>query len=51
MGRRQCVCGHDEAAHRHYRDGSDCALCGDGACARFRPASGLCGLFAKLTGR
>lgn len=26
-------CGHDRAAHHHYRRGTDCALCG---CGRFR---------------
>jgi hypothetical protein len=25
--RRLCECGHDRGAHRHYRHGSDCALC------------------------
>ena len=24
---RLCTCGHDREAHRHYRRGSDCALC------------------------
>lgn len=28
-----CVCGHQQAAHEHYRPGSDCALCD---CPRFR---------------
>jgi hypothetical protein len=28
-----CVCGHQQAAHEHYRRGSDCALCD---CPRFR---------------
>jgi hypothetical protein len=23
-----CQCGHDGHSHRHYRKGSDCALCG-----------------------
>jgi hypothetical protein len=31
-----CVCGHDRAAHQHYRAGSDCAICADPACGRFR---------------
>lgn len=22
-----CQCGHEQTAHRHYRSGSDCALC------------------------
>jgi hypothetical protein len=29
---RRCRCGHDRAAHRHYRPGSDC-YCG---CRRWR---------------
>ena len=29
----RCVCGHDRQAHRHYRSGSDCALC---SCPRWR---------------
>lgn len=31
-----CRCGHDRAAHAHYRRGADCALCG---CGRFRGAA------------
>lgn len=31
-----CECGHAEAAHRHYRRGSDCGVCGAMTCARFR---------------
>jgi heterodisulfide reductase subunit C len=31
-----CLCGHAADAHRHYRPGSDCALC-DGSCPRYRP--------------
>jgi hypothetical protein len=30
---RLCTCGHDREAHRHYRLGSDCALCD---CDRWR---------------
>ncbi len=37
-GVRPCVCGCNERAHQHFRRGTDCALCGRGACARFRPA-------------
>jgi len=29
-----CRCGHDHDAHRHYRHGSDCALC---ECPRWSP--------------
>lgn len=32
-----CRCGHDEAAHEHYRRGSDCSLCGAATCGRYRP--------------
>ena len=27
-----CRCGHDREAHQHYRPGSDCGVCGYGAC-------------------
>lgn len=30
-----CVCGHAQAAHEHYRPGSDCALCD---CPKYRRA-------------
>lgn len=33
-----CVCGHDHAAHQHYRSGSECSLC---ECPRWRPNRGL----------
>jgi hypothetical protein len=33
-----CVCGHAREAHEHYRAGTDCALCPDAACRRWRPA-------------
>lgn len=29
-----CACGHEHAAHTHYRRGSECALCD---CPRWRP--------------
>jgi hypothetical protein len=29
----RCGCGHQRSAHRHYRPGRDCALCG---CRRYR---------------
>jgi len=29
-----CRCGHDRAAHQHYRSGTDCALCD---CRRWSP--------------
>lgn len=31
-GAAVCRCGHEKAAHEHYRAGSDCAGC---ACGRF----------------
>lgn len=34
-----CTCGHDRTAHQHMRSGSDCALCADGECNRFRGES------------
>jgi hypothetical protein len=33
----RCECGHDAAAHEHYRPGSDCGACGTAQCARYRP--------------
>ena len=32
-----CRCGHAADAHSHLRKGTDCALCGRGACPRFSP--------------
>ncbi|GAA4121676.1 hypothetical protein GCM10022215_26800 [Nocardioides fonticola] len=29
----RCRCGHEHAAHEHYRRGTDCALCD---CRRYR---------------
>ena len=31
-----CRCGHGAEAHEHYRPGSDCGVCGDEQCHRFR---------------
>jgi len=33
-----CRCGHDRAAHEHYRRGSDCGACGRDVCAAYRVA-------------
>jgi hypothetical protein len=33
-----CACGHDRDAHRHYRRGTECALCD---CQRWRPGGRL----------
>lgn len=27
MRTKLCTCGHEKAAHQHYRRGTDCALC------------------------
>jgi hypothetical protein len=32
----RCRCGHDAAAHEHFRPGTDCGACGAQACGRFR---------------
>jgi len=37
-----CQCGHGRDAHRHYRRGSECALC---ACSRWSPPGRLRRLF------
>jgi hypothetical protein len=34
----RCVCGHEAAAHRHYRRGTECAICESGGCDRFSAA-------------
>ena len=31
-----CRCGHERAAHEHYRGGTECSLCSPTACPRFR---------------
>lgn len=36
-GTQFCQCGHERTAHKHYRKGSDCALCGE--CPQYRPAA------------
>lgn len=33
---RRCACGHPAEVHEHYRTGSDCSLCGQLGCARYR---------------
>ena len=33
-----CQCGHVEAAHEHYRRGTDCGICGRDECPAFRAA-------------
>ena len=40
-----CTCGHDHAAHRHYRSGGECALC---RCPDWRPNRGLRRVVALL---
>ena len=36
-----CECGHVQAAHEHYRRGSDCGICGRDVCGSFRMALDL----------
>lgn len=35
-----CVCGHEAAAHEHYRRGDDCGACGPEICGHYRPQGG-----------
>jgi hypothetical protein len=42
---RLCQCGHNRDAHRHYRTGSDCALCG---CPRWSSRRMVCQLIRQL---
>jgi hypothetical protein len=37
-GDSACRCGHVEAAHEHYRRGTDCGICGRDACPAFSAA-------------
>jgi hypothetical protein len=37
----ECRCGHARGAHAHYRRGTECGLCGPGACRRYRPVGVL----------
>jgi hypothetical protein len=39
----QCSCRHSRDAHRHYRPGSDCAVC---TCSRWSPRNPLLWLIA-----
>jgi len=36
-----CRCGHQRAAHEHYRAGSDCSLCPPGRCSGYVRRGGL----------
>ena len=47
QSRPTCRCGHPYTAHEHYRPGTECALCQDGGCARYRPA-GVVGALQAL---
>jgi hypothetical protein len=45
-----CMCGHSEAAHEHYRPGSDCGACGRAACGEYRPANSTWRRFLRTMG-
>ncbi|WP_167305454.1 hypothetical protein [Mycolicibacterium neoaurum] len=45
-----CRCGHERAAHKHYRPGAECALCAPGECTGFR-RPGVLGALWRLFGR
>lgn len=36
MRAEKCQCGHERAAHEHYRSGTECAQCPPGACPRYK---------------
>lgn len=44
----RCRCGHDAAAHEHYRPGTDCGACGAQQCGRFRPVTARRGWLRAL---
>lgn len=33
-----CLCRHARKAHEHHRGGTDCGLCPEGECSRYRHA-------------
>jgi hypothetical protein len=33
----RCRCGHIAMVHEHFRDGSDCGVCGKQLCSHYRP--------------
>ncbi len=43
-GPKGCTCGHEAAAHEHYRRGTDCALC---TCPKFRAGTFRAGTPAR----
>jgi hypothetical protein len=43
---RLCSCHHGRAAHRHYRPGSDCAVC---PCPRWSPPNPVLQLVRRWT--
>ncbi|MGD0703696.1 MAG: hypothetical protein ABSA02_27910 [Trebonia sp.] len=49
MDDARCRCGHPRSAHRHYRGGTECALCLD--CLRFRSAGGRIRQLAAILAR
>jgi len=44
----RCRCGHEAAAHEHFRPGTDCGACGAKQCGRFRPSAGRRGWLRAL---
>ncbi|MDT5287372.1 MAG: hypothetical protein QOF88_2261 [Mycobacterium sp.] len=46
--RNTCRCGHDRAAHQHYRTGSDCGSCEAGHCRGYRSDGPLNRVIEKL---
>ena len=45
----RCSCGHQDEVHQHYRDGSDCSICGRGVCGSFIDLADRDRLYAVMT--
>ena len=42
-----CACRHARVAHEHWRQGSDCGICGPQACPRYRRQGGALRRFLR----
>lgn len=49
--RAVCLCGHGRDAHVHHRSGTDCGICRDGVCGRYRANTLLRRVLGRLLGQ
>ena len=43
-----CKCGHSRGSHLHYRKGTDCGVCQNGECTRFRRSTPRVAVLSSL---